>query len=120
MKTTLKVLRALFIFVLVFTVCTTTAGCAQSEERQHQNLPARFVEVDESLICLDYKLGTDNYLSDGSKEHDSNQYRYVVDRVSRLVYIEIRETGKYSSGVDYLPCPDAEGNHMRYDGNLPG
>ena len=115
------------MFVCILLICTLIigipfclSGCSEVTGNQEQ-APAlnRFVEIDESMICAEYNLGTDGFLSDGSKEADIYYYRYLVDRVSRLVYIEIRETGQHSSGIEWLECHDTDGNHMKYIGELP-
>lgn len=113
----LKVVLTCVVIAVLMPMCLS--GCGENASEPSKPTVSRFVEVDEALICPDYKLGIDSYLSYGSTERDINDYRYLVDRVSRLVYIEIRETGQHSSGIDYLLCPDENGNHMVYTGELP-
>lgn len=115
-----KFITMCLVALIILSVCTITTGCSANASESSKPTTSRFVEVDEALICADYKLGTDNYLSDGSKEHDINNYRYLVDRVSKRVYIEIRETGQHSSGIVWIECLDKDGNHMVYTGELEG
>lgn len=79
----------------------------------------RFVQVDEELICPEYDLGVQLFLGDGSTKQESYDVCYLVDRVSRLVYIHVSEHGPLDSGMVMLECKDAEGNHMKYTGELP-
>lgn len=115
---------AIHLLVVLLVLVLTMSGCAASVDPDTtpntEVTQKRFVTVPAKEICDEYILGMDKYLADGSKEHDSNYYRYVVDRVSKRVYIEIRETGQHSSGVVWIECLDENGNHLIYTGDLEG
>lgn len=104
------------ILIVSFSGCDATTGDSSAmKEKRYE----RFVQVDESLICPDYDLGVHMFLSDGSTRQESYDACYLVDRVSRYVYIYMYETGSYDSGMMIFECKDADGNHMKYTGELP-
>ena len=97
--------------IISISACDGTSATAKSARHE------RFVQVDAELICPDYDLGIHMFLNDGRTKQESYDACYLVDRVSRYVYIHIYdETGAYSSGMMILECKDADGNHMRYEG----
>lgn len=91
--------------VIVAIVCITVIS---KSTQNHNTLPARFVEVEESLICPDYQLDLGILIE-----------RYLVDRVSRRVYIHLYNQGGLDACLVLTPCLDENGDHMRYDGELP-
>lgn len=105
-----------FMLLLVTLMCILLccAGCDNTDADSEKNHVTynRFVEVSAKDICPEYTLGIESH------QNDNNYYRYLVDRVSRRVYIEIREIGKHSSGIVWIECLDKDGNHMVYTGEL--
>lgn len=91
--------------VIVAIICTVVIG---TSTRNHNALPARFVEVEESLICPDYQLNFGILIE-----------RYLVDRVSRRVYIHLYNQGGLDACLVLTPCLDENGDHMVYTGELP-
>lgn len=103
MKKRIYVIGGIFL-IIVAIVCITVISSTQN----HNALPARFVEVEESLICPDYQLDFGILIE-----------RYLVDRVSRRVYIHLYNQGGLDACLVLTPCLDENGDHMRYDGELP-
>lgn len=101
---------------MLLTGCTTDATDAETEKPKYSN---RFVEVDAEKICAEYDLGITTLRTDGSKESHNFSTAYLVDQVSRRVYIYMWNTGKYDSGYLLVECLDADGNHVVYTGELP-
>lgn len=116
MKRSWKYLCIIIIMcTLIFSISACDGTNAAAKPARHE----RFVEVDAELICPEYHLGIQRFYSDGTPRDDESHMIYLVDQVSRYVYIYMWDTGAYSSGIAMIECLDADGNHMRYEGELP-
>ena len=112
-----KLLALCLVIAIMAFICLT--GCATESEAEKPSYSSRFVEIDEDKICDEYKLGITTLRTDGSEESHYFNTAYLVDQVSRRVYIYMWNTGKYDSGYIMMECLDADGNHLVYTGELP-
>ncbi len=119
-----KILLTILLCLVMIFSCAIMTGCSAettetTADEKPSNLPSRYVVVEDALINEDYRAGLDVYRSDGSSYNNWFRSYYVVDRVSRCVYIYVEETGSYSSGILMTQCYDSDGNPQRYTGELP-
>ncbi|MBQ8806054.1 MAG: hypothetical protein IJZ68_06175 [Bacteroidaceae bacterium] len=116
-----KILLTILLCLVMLFTCAIMTGCSAetTADGKPRNLSSRYVVVEDALIDEDYSSGLDVYRADGSSYNNWPYSYYVVDRVSRYVYIYVEDTGSYSSGMMMTLCYDADGNPQRYTGELP-
>lgn len=104
-----KYILIVLVLVLTLSLCACTT---QNPNAPAEDIPDRFVEIDEDL---------NGYAPDiDSGKVNTNRSTYVVDRHSRIVYLYHYDGGSQGSGSDFIMLYDSDGvTPLRYTGELP-
>lgn len=117
------VLIILVMIALAATSCSSVSSTSTTPAEGQ--LPARFVVIEDQALGnyqSAIQVHNDN-TSQATKDlivpvrHD--EMRFVVDRVTRVVYVFIDDTGSRYSGMTMTPLYNADGTVVIYDGELP-
>lgn len=117
---------ALTLIVLVALAATGCSNLSATTTTPEENqLPARFVVLDDEALG-DYQSAIQVH-NDNTSERNKDvttpvrydDMKYVVDRVTRVVYIFLDDTYTRYSGMIMTPLYNADGTVMTYEGELP-
>jgi hypothetical protein len=121
-----RIIIALTLLVLVALAATScSALSATSTTPDEGQLPARFVVLDDKDLG-DYQSAIQVHNDNTSQAEKDNttavrfdDMQFVVDRVTRVVYIFLDDTDSRYSGMVMTPLYNTDGTVVIYEGELP-